>query len=165
MGWYFRKSLNLGSGLRLNFSKSGVGLSAGAKGFRFGINPRGRRYIHCGGGGIYYRKTLSNASSPQASASRAPLPARTPATAPSRGGVGPQQSIESGDVMRMTSSSAAELLQEIRTKHGRPPLHRWFLALALTGFAVAVIQQSPKWAATAPFPHLIHSRFIAIFSR
>ena len=34
MGFRFRKSINLGGGLRLNLSKSGVGYSWGTKGFR-----------------------------------------------------------------------------------------------------------------------------------
>lgn len=39
MGFYFRKSVNLG-GLRFNLSKSGVGVSTGFKGFRIGSGPR-----------------------------------------------------------------------------------------------------------------------------
>lgn len=34
MGFRFRKSVNLGGGLRANFSKSGAGFSWGTKGFR-----------------------------------------------------------------------------------------------------------------------------------
>lgn len=43
MGFRFRKSLNLGGGFRLNFSKKGVGFSAGVKGARSGVGPRGVR--------------------------------------------------------------------------------------------------------------------------
>src|SRR5258708_8088860 len=57
MGWYFRKSLNLGGGVRLNFSKSGVGVSGGVKGFRVSTGPRGT-YVNIGGGGIYYREKI-----------------------------------------------------------------------------------------------------------
>lgn len=35
MGFRFRKSVNLGGGFRINFSKSGVGYSFGGKGFRY----------------------------------------------------------------------------------------------------------------------------------
>ena len=35
MGFRFRKSINLGFGVRLNVSKSGVGYSVGKKGFRY----------------------------------------------------------------------------------------------------------------------------------
>lgn len=57
MGFYIRKSLKFGP-IRLNFSKSGVGLSTGVTGARFGVNARGKKYIHLGRGGLYYRSTL-----------------------------------------------------------------------------------------------------------
>lgn len=55
MGFYLRKSVNLGGGVRLNLSKSGFGLSAGVKGLRLGMNGRGT-YVHMGRGGLYYRQ-------------------------------------------------------------------------------------------------------------
>lgn len=58
MGFYFRKSVNLG-GLRFNLSKSGVGVSTGFKGFRIGSGPRGN-YVQMGRNGIYYKKTWEN---------------------------------------------------------------------------------------------------------
>ena len=58
MGFYFRKSVNLG-GLRFNFSKSGVGVSTGVKGFRVGSGPRGN-YVQMGRNGVYYKKTWRN---------------------------------------------------------------------------------------------------------
>lgn len=58
MGFYFRKSVNLG-GLRFNLSKSGVGVSTGFKGFRIGSGPRGN-YVQMGRNGIYYKKTWGN---------------------------------------------------------------------------------------------------------
>jgi len=59
MGWNFRKSVNLGGGLRLNFSKSGVGISGGVKGFRVSSGPRGRRVsASIPGTGLYYTKSL-----------------------------------------------------------------------------------------------------------
>ena len=41
MGLRFRKSVNLGGGFRINFSKSGVGYSFGGKGFRYTKTARG----------------------------------------------------------------------------------------------------------------------------
>lgn len=58
MGFYFRKSVNLG-GLRFNFSKLGVGVSTGVKGFRVGTGPRGN-YVQMGRNGVYYKKTWGN---------------------------------------------------------------------------------------------------------
>ena len=59
MGFYLRKSLKLGP-IRLNFSKSGVGVSAGVTGARLGVNAKGKKYVHVGRGGIYYRQTLAD---------------------------------------------------------------------------------------------------------
>lgn len=69
MGWRMRKSIRLGGGVRLNLSKSGVGVSAGAKGLRVGTGPRGS-YVSAGipGTGIRYEQRLgSNASRTTAS--------------------------------------------------------------------------------------------------
>lgn len=56
MGWRFRRSLKLGP-LRLNFSKSGIGYSAGVRGFRVGTDAKGRTYTAASipGTGLYNR--------------------------------------------------------------------------------------------------------------
>lgn len=59
MPFYVRKGLNFGP-LRVNFSKSGIGLSAGVTGARIGVNSQGRAYVHGGRHGLYYRKSLGN---------------------------------------------------------------------------------------------------------
>lgn len=60
MGWRFRKSVNLGGGLRLNLSKSGVGISMGTRGARIGIGPQGlRTAVGLPGTGIYWEKRTS----------------------------------------------------------------------------------------------------------
>lgn len=43
MGLNFRKSVNLGKGVRLNIGKKGVGVSAGVKGARVSMNSSGRK--------------------------------------------------------------------------------------------------------------------------
>jgi Protein of unknown function (DUF4236) len=55
MGFYLRKSLRLGP-LRVNLSQYGVGLSAGVRGARFGVDAGGHPYTHLGRHGLYYRK-------------------------------------------------------------------------------------------------------------
>ncbi len=64
MGLYFRKSVNLGGGLRLNFSKSGIGLSGGVRGARISTGPRGT-YMNLSipGTGIGYRTRLGGSNS------------------------------------------------------------------------------------------------------
>ena len=58
MGFYYRKSVNLGP-FRVNLSKSGLGYSVGGRGFRVGTTPRGRKYTSFSipGTGIGYRKS------------------------------------------------------------------------------------------------------------
>ena len=60
MGFSFRKSLKFGP-LRVNLSKSGVGLSTGVKGARVSKGPRGT-YLNVGTGGVQYRKKLDGTS-------------------------------------------------------------------------------------------------------
>ena len=60
MGFYIRKGFNFGP-MRVNFSKSGVGLSFGVKGLRIGSGPSGN-YVHAGRKGVYYKKALPNIS-------------------------------------------------------------------------------------------------------
>lgn len=56
----FHRSIPLGWGVRLNISKRGIGLSAGPRGARIGINSRGQRTIALciPGTGIGWRKTF-----------------------------------------------------------------------------------------------------------
>ena len=56
MGFYLKKGFNLGP-VRINLSKSGLGVSVGAKGLRLGAGPKGS-YLHAGRQGLYYRKSL-----------------------------------------------------------------------------------------------------------
>ncbi len=55
MGFTFRKSFKIGKLINLSVSKSGIGVSAGVKGFRIGTGPKGN-YVSMGKGGIGYRK-------------------------------------------------------------------------------------------------------------
>ena len=62
MGIRFRRSVKLMPGVRLNFSKSTVGLSFGVPGARYTINSKGRRTVSAGipGTGLYATETLSS---------------------------------------------------------------------------------------------------------
>lgn len=58
MGFRFRKSISLGKGFRINISKSGIGWSAGTKGFRFTKKANGgtRQTFTLPGTGLSYVK-------------------------------------------------------------------------------------------------------------
>lgn len=64
MGFRFRKSINLGKGVRINFNKKSAGISFGTKGARYSINSNGRRTASVGipGTGLYYTKTSGGSS-------------------------------------------------------------------------------------------------------
>jgi hypothetical protein len=79
MGFYIRKAFRVGP-LRLNLSRSGIGLSAGVRGARVGVGPRGS-YLHAGREGLYYRKTLGRPRSRyRARSGEEAAPGSTPAT-------------------------------------------------------------------------------------
>lgn len=56
MAFYIRKAFRLGP-VRLNLSKSGLGVSVGVKGARISTGPAGTQF-HAGRHGLYYRKRL-----------------------------------------------------------------------------------------------------------
>lgn len=79
MGFRFRKSINLGHGVRVNISKSGVGYSVGTKGARITKTARGttRKTMSVPGTGISYvsetgrkRKNTSRAKSSSVTTSK-----------------------------------------------------------------------------------------------
>lgn len=112
MGFYIRKALKVGP-LRFNLSKSGIGVSAGVKGFRVGTGPRGN-YVHMGRGGLYYRKTLPSGArrrTPAQQQPQQPQPSQQPQSTH-----GPLTQIESGNASGMTDSSSASLLEELNDK-------------------------------------------------
>ncbi len=61
MSWRYRRSIRIAKGVHLNFTKSGVGLSVGGRGFHVGTGPRGR-YTSMGipGTGLYSINYLKN---------------------------------------------------------------------------------------------------------
>ena len=68
MGWSFRRSAKFGP-FRLNFSKSGIGVSAGIRGARISTGPRGT-YVNLGTNGVYYRQKVGggySSASPRSS--------------------------------------------------------------------------------------------------
>jgi hypothetical protein len=56
VGFFFRKSLKLAPGLRVNLSKRGAGLSAGPRGTKVSTNTRGERRASLSFKGLNWRK-------------------------------------------------------------------------------------------------------------
>lgn len=61
MSIFIRRAFSIGP-FRINLSKSGFGVSLGVKGLRIGQRPDGKRYLHAGRGGLYFRQSLDTAS-------------------------------------------------------------------------------------------------------
>lgn len=61
MGLRFQRSMQLIPGVRLNFSKSGIGTSFGVRGARYSVSPTGRRTVSAGipGTGLSWRQSAS----------------------------------------------------------------------------------------------------------
>jgi hypothetical protein len=142
MGFYIRKSVRVGP-LRFNLSKSGVGVSAGVRGFRVGTGPRGH-YVHAGAGGFYYRASLGAKSPAPTMEQRTRLLGPTPVIDPT---VGPSMTVSAGSAMEMSDGSSADLLAEMRGKHRRLRSWPWAAGLTAVGFFMYG-QDLPAWAST-----------------
>lgn len=127
MGFYIRKSVSVGP-FRFNLSKSGVGVSVGAKGFRVGTGPRGN-YVHVGGGGLYYRATLSPSSRPSPYTPRLP-PAPDPAAAVA------MREIDGAAAHTIVDTSSTEIVAELNEKSKKVQLWPW---AAVVGISLSVI--------------------------
>jgi len=113
--FYFRKSVSAGP-FRFNFSKGGVGVSVGVKGFRVGTGPRGH-YVHAGRGGFYYRASLGAAGGKQAPSAPKLRDVPTQPLGDSWAASPVEMvEVESAEVLEMRDEKFAELLDEINAK-------------------------------------------------
>src|SRR5205814_2225927 len=113
----FRKSFKMGP-LRVNLSGAGVGVSAGVRGARVSVGPRGT-YVTLSGGGFRYQKKLR--ASPPASRPDVALPA---ATGPGQKQLATREGhIHTASVEALLESSPEDLLSEIQKRTGRV---NWF---------------------------------------
>ncbi|EHH67709.1 DUF4236 domain-containing protein [Gluconobacter morbifer] len=135
MPFYIRKSVSAGP-FRFNFSKNGMGISAGVRGLRIGTGPRGH-YVHAGRGGIYYRASIGRAGEKYQSRTNAPFkkPAYTlPNTDPVQ-----MIEIESGDVLEMRNEAYQDILDELNAKRRQmraAPLLFWATVIVAAVMAI-----------------------------
>jgi hypothetical protein len=123
MGLYLRKSVRVGP-FRFNLSGSGIGVSCGIPGLRFGTGPRGN-YISAGAGGVYYRSALP--------ANRVQHPRITPSppTSPQRplydSTLTSFQTIDAGASIDLRDVSSKALIDELNRKRERLRLLPWIV--------------------------------------
>lgn len=139
MGWSFRKSTSFGP-FRVNFSKSGLGLSFGIKGARISVSKRGT-YVNLGANGIYYRQRLDTRATNDGDVQPPP----------------PNESLPQGDTLHTITTSSIEsftdvdskaFINELETKASRRPLLQWLgiwpsvaLFLYLLSFANDIVTE------------------------
>ncbi len=60
MGFRFQRRIRVAPGVRLNLSKSGIGLGVGRPGLRLGMDAKRRKYLSVGlpGTGLSYRTSF-----------------------------------------------------------------------------------------------------------
>lgn len=143
MGFYLRKSIRVGP-LRFNLSKSGIGVSAGITGLRFGTGPRGN-YVHMGRGGLYYRATLPQSSSSRNS-SPGPLSSGDPQIPPDTHA--PLEEIESAQVSQIVDSSSRELLDEMNQKRKKMRLWPIVATASVVIFGIGMYSGWSAWLLT-----------------
>jgi uncharacterized protein DUF4236 len=131
MSYFFRKSLNFGP-IRLNLSKSGVGASAGVKGARLTMTPRGTTYITVGSHGFYYRETLSQRGG--GAAGPLPSPSADPVAPPA-------DKIVTADASDLVDSSSEALIGRLneRAQMFNPAWFVYAIAAALAVGGVVML--------------------------
>ena len=134
MGYLFRKSASFGP-FRLNFSKSGIGASAGVKGARVTMNARGTTYVTVGAHGFYYRETFSNRGRAKIVQHSVPPQSRTEG-----------DRIATADVSELVDSSSEELIQQLNER-ARMFNRAWLLyilAAAVFVDALSIVPQTTE---------------------
>ena len=158
MGFYLRKSISVGP-LRFNLSKSGIGVSAGVKGLRFGVGPRGN-YVHIGGGGLYYRATIPH----QTYQAVRRQPALNVDPVVPAGTHAPLEEIESSEISQIVDSSSQELLKELNEKRRRTRLWPFTVTASMCILLLGLFHGWPTWLLVGVLALCIVAVYIA-FSR
>ncbi|MBE5074743.1 DUF4236 domain-containing protein [Erythrobacteraceae bacterium E2-1 Yellow Sea] len=135
MPFYIRKSVSAGP-FRFNLSKSGLGVSVGVKGLRFGTGPRGH-YVHAGRGGLYYRSSKPGSGRKGQEQRHSTPPGPAPRQLPQYTERGVEMMpVSSADVLEMEDSRFTEILNELSTKQASTSMEK---ALGITGAVTAAL--------------------------
>jgi hypothetical protein len=131
MGWSYRKSFGSGP-FRINLSKSGVSFSAGVKGARINVGPRGT-YVNLSSHGISYRHKISGSGA-------APIPTNggggqlAPAVIPEESG-----NIASAAIVQLTDSDSKAFIAELTSKASMVSYARWFGTFPMIIFLLVLL--------------------------
>jgi hypothetical protein len=145
MPFYFRKSANLGP-IRLNFSKSGIGVSAGVRGARISTGPRGT-FVHMGAGGVYYRQRIGGTARQGLGQSAERPVQRFDDQAPHAGSSAADPfAIPTADVADLVDATGADVLAQVNQSARATPF-AWLVGITTVLMVLVTIGVSPVLAA------------------
>jgi hypothetical protein len=130
MGFSFRQSIHMGP-LRLNLSQQGVGLSAGIRGARVSVGPRGT-YVTVARGGFQYRAKLSDHVPASPGSVVSPALSAPGTTDPTRSG----GYVFSASAAQLAETSPEQSLQELQR---RMTSSAWFWAYAVAALLLLLL--------------------------
>ncbi len=115
MSLRYRRSVKLGKGLKLNLTKTGVGLTVGGKGAHYSVHSSGRRTTSVGipGTGLYYQNRTGGSSRKSVDTPHnvgQPQPGAVPMQATSGHAIG-----SSGSALAATSDNYSKFREQINT--------------------------------------------------
>lgn len=114
MSLRYRRSIKLGKGVKLNLTKTGVGLTVGGKGAHYSVHSSGRRTTSVGipGTGLYYQsRTKSSPHNKMVAAPNSqPRPGVMPMQGPNGHAIG-----SSSSTLSSTSDNYAKFREQINT--------------------------------------------------
>jgi tetratricopeptide (TPR) repeat protein len=121
-GFRMRKSIKLVPGVRLNVSKSGLGISAGGPGARYSVHSSGRRTASLGSGivpGVYYQDSKGGGRSSKGGG-RARAPAAPPITPKKPGFLAPKGEKELYKAVKAQDAQAMKRVGEAHPDFSLP---------------------------------------------
>jgi uncharacterized tellurite resistance protein B-like protein len=156
MGWSWRRSTSLGP-IRLSFSRSGIGISAGVRGARISTGPRGT-YVNVGAGGFRYSYRLNDQPRQR------PVQPRSAPPSPSGQPVARGQLVEIVESGRLVEADADELVEEIRRKANRLSLVSTVCVTGTLLLIAGLVGLTAEWEPRTALKVLVGSGIVAFLS-
>lgn len=134
MAFYLRKSIRVGP-MRVNLSHSGIGVSTGIPGLRFGTGPRGS-YVRIGHGTVAYRSTGRTPSA--TSRGRQQIPAAVPTfhSVPQAPGDVVLSDVTGADTIDLLPADPSELVAQLNAAAKTQRLWPWALGVTIVAMFV-----------------------------
>jgi tetratricopeptide (TPR) repeat protein len=147
MGFRVYKSVKLGKGVRLNLSKTGIGISAGVPGARYSVHSSGRTVKTVGvpGTGVYYRKDSYSKRGRARGSRAAPAPTAVAPTYPKAGVLAPKtEKVFVQGVTAYMQGRHADALTALRDVEARDTGGQHFGEEFFAGMSLVGLERTPE---------------------